>query len=122
MNDINWEKTFPTIPGLSSFTQETYPDLKLGGSARSSAATPGMELLRFFRDTGPLHAMLWQHLELAVEQWPKVLSGVVRRCKALVSWSIKESWPKSVPLRPGGPVRFFSCVGARHKLVLFGKP
>ena len=58
----------------------------------------GMELLRFLRDTGPLHAMLWQHLELAVAGWPKV-SSLVRKGKDLVSWSMKESWPKSVPLR-----------------------
>eukprot|EP00435_Cladocopium_sp_Y103_P039243 s2171_g10.t1 len=58
----------------------------------------GMELLRFLRDTGPLHAMLWQHLELALEGWPRV-SSLVRKGKDLVSWSMKESWPKSVPLR-----------------------
>lgn len=42
--------------------------------------------------------MLWQYLELAVVGWPK-LSSLVRKGKDLVSWSMKESWPKSVPLR-----------------------
>ena len=70
----------------------------------------GMELLRFLRDTGPLHAMLWQHLELAVAGWPSV-SSLVRKGKDLVSWSMKESWPKSVPLRHPEPYMLYISQG-----------
>ncbi|CAK9068618.1 unnamed protein product [Durusdinium trenchii] len=68
---------------------------------RAEMASPaGMELLRFLRDVGPLHSVLWPKLEVwSEEKLPGRATGLVRKCKELVSSSLKNVWPKSVPMR-----------------------